>query len=318
MSSDQSHGQAPHSRAHHHAHGAGASRRRLTIAFGLVFTVVLAQLVGALLTGSLALLVDVVHGLTDSAGLLLALLAVVLMERPPDARRTWGLARLEVLAAGAQAAILLGIGLYALVEGVRRLTADSPPEVPGGLLLVFGVIGLVANLLALLVLSGGREANLNMRAAFLEVLMDALGTVAVIVGAVVIMTTGWTRADAVAGMVIALLIIPRAVAILREAGSVLLESVPPGLDLEDVRTHLLGIDHVIGVHDLHASRIGTALPVLSAHVVVEDSCFHDGHAPQMLDALQECVAEHFEVSIEHSTFQLEPESHLGHEPGRHD
>lgn len=279
---------------------------------------VLAQLVGALLTGSLALLVDVVHGFTDSAGLLLALVAAVLMGRPPSARRTWGLARLEVLAAGVQATLLLGIGIYALIEGVRRLTADTPPDVPGGLVLVFGVIGLVANLLALLILSGGRDANLNMRAAFLEVLMDALGTVAVIIGAVVIMTTGWTRADAVAGMVIALLIIPRAIAILREAGSVLLESVPPGLDLDEVRAHLLGLDHVLGVHDLHASRIGTALPVLSAHVVVEESCFHDGHAPQMLDALQECVAGHFEVSIEHSTFQLEPAGHLDHEPGRHD
>lgn len=279
---------------------------------------VVAQLVGALLTGSLALLVDLVHGLTDSAGLLLALAAAVLMDRPPSARRTWGLARVEVLAAGAQAAALLGIGVYALIEGVRRLVSDIPPEVPGGLLLVFGVIGLVVNLFALAVLSGGRDANLNMRAAFLEVLMDALGTVAVIIGAVVIMATGWTRADAVAGMVIALLIIPRAVAILREAGSVLLESVPPGLDLDEVRTHLLGLDHVLGVHDLHASRIGTQLPVLSAHVVVEDECFHDGHAPQMLDALQECVAEHFDVSIVHSTFQLEPQGHLEHEPGQHD
>lgn len=314
MSSDQSRGHA----AHDHALGAGASRRRLAIAFGLILTTVLAQLVGAVLTGSLALLVDVVHGLTDSAGLLLALVAAVLMDRPPNARRTWGLARVEVLAAGAQAAILLGIGVYALVEGARRLTADAPPDVPGRLLLIFGVIGLVANLLALLVLSGGRDANLNMRAAFLEVLMDALGTVAVIAGAVVIMVTGWTRADAVAGIVIALLIIPRAIAILREAGSVLLESVPPGLDLDEVRAHLLQLDHVVGVHDLHASRIGTKLPVLSAHVVVADSCFHDGHAPRMLDALQECVAEHFEVSIEHSTFQLEPVGHLEHEPGRHE
>lgn len=301
---------------HGHDH-ASATRPRLAVAFGLTLVVVLAQVVGAALTGSLALLVDAVHGITDSAGLLLALVAATLMERPPNPRRTWGLARVEVLAAGAQATVLLGVGVFALVEGVRRLLATEPPEIPGQWVLVFGAVGLVANLVALAVLAGGRRANLNLRAAFLEVVNDALGSVAVIVGAVLVLTLGWHRADAVAGILIALLIMPRAVVILREAGSVLLEATPPGLDLEDVRGHLMELEHVVDIHDLHASRIDTGLPVLTAHVVVEERCWREGCTPELLDALQECVASHFEVSVEHSTFQLEPPGHADHERGHH-
>lgn len=302
---------------HSDAHGHAAPRRRLLIAFVLTLGVVLAQVVGAAVTGSLALLVDAVHGITDSAGLLLALAAAILMERPPNPRRTWGLARVEVLAAGAQATVLLGVGGFALVEGTRRLLATTPPQIPGQWVLLLGAVGLLANLGALAVLAGGRGANLNLRAAFLEVLNDALGSVAVIVSAVLILTLGWHRADAVAGILIALLIMPRAVVILREAGSVLLEATPPGLDLDDVRGHLLDLEHVVDIHDLHASRIGTGLPVLSAHVVVAEECWREGCTPQLLDALQECVASHFEVSVEHSTFQLEPPGHAEHERGHH-
>ena len=212
--------------------------------------------------------------------------------------------------------VLLGVGIYAFIEGIQRLI--TPPEVTStGLLLAFGIIGLLGNIASLLVLSAGRDANLNLRAAFLEVLNDALGSVAVIISAVVIAATGWTRADAVAGMLIAGLIVPRAITILREAGHVLLEATPKDLDLEVVRDHILALPHVRGVHDLHASQIATGLPVLTAHVVLDDTCFHDGHAPQILDELQTCVAEHFEVSVEHSSFQLEPASHSTHEPGVH-
>lgn len=302
------------SRGHHHEHAhAHANRTRLAIAFGITATVLAVEVVMAFVTGSLALLVDAAHMLTDTAGLGIALFAATLMTRPPTARRTWGLARAEVLAAGAQAALLLAVGMFALVEGVRRLV--DPPDVLGGGMLAMGVLGLAANVIALLVLAGGRGANLNMRAAFLEVVNDALGSVAVIVGAVVIIVSGWTRADAVAGIVIAALILPRAVVILREAGSVLLETAPDGLDLDDVRRHIEAMPHVLGVHDLHASRISTGLPVLTAHVVVEQACFVEGCTPQLLDRLQACVAEHFDVSVEHSTFQIEPPVHQGHEHG---
>jgi cobalt-zinc-cadmium efflux system protein len=201
------------------------------------------------------------------------------------------------------------------VEGIARLV--HPPEVPSAALVVFGVIGLVGNLVSLAVLSGGRTASLNLRAAFLEVLNDALGSVGVIVAAVVIATTGWYRADAVAGLLIGALILPRAFLLLRETTSVLLETTPAGLDLDGVRARLLEVEHVRDVHDLHASLIATGLPTLSAHVVVDTGCFRDGHAPQILDALQECVATRFDVPVEHSTFQLEPASHAAHEAPGH-
>ncbi len=183
--------------------------------------------------------------------------------------------------------------------------------------MIFGIIGLVGNLAALLVLAGRRSANFNLRAAFLEVLNDALGSVAVIVAAIVIATTGWLQADAVAGLVIGALILPRAIKLLLETAAVLLESTPAGLDLDDVRRHLLEVDHVREVHDLHASLIATGLPVLSAHVVVEEGCFNDGHAGRILDQLQECLATHFDIPVEHSTFQVEPAAHRNHEHSSH-
>ena len=299
-----------------HEHAAARSNRaRLGIAFAITATVLAAEVVGAWITGSLALLVDAGHMLTDAGGLLMALLAATAMTRPPTARRTWGWARIEILAAGAQAAILLAVGIYAFIEGVQRLFA--PPEIAAGGLLLLGILGLTANIASVVVLSGGRGHNLNMRAAFLEVVNDALGSVAVIASALVIQYTGWTQADALAGMLISILILPRTLAILRQAGSVLLETVPQGLQLDDVRSHLLELPHVTDVHDLHASLIGTGLPVLTAHVVVHDQCFHDGQTDDLLDRLQDCVRQHFPVSVGHSTFQLEPASHASHESNTH-
>ncbi|QAY69468.1 cation diffusion facilitator family transporter [Xylanimonas protaetiae] len=307
--------------SHDHDHapggpgGPGDHRGRLAVAFAITATILLAEVVGALLTGSLALLVDAAHMLVDAAGLALALFAAHLSLRPATSQRTWGFRRAEVLAALGQSAILLAVGVYVLVEGVQRLF--SPPEIASGELVVFGVVGLVGNVASLLVLASRRAANLNLRAAFLEVLNDALGSVAVIVAAVVIAATGWQQADAVAGLLIGVLILPRAAKILWETTSVLLESTPPGLDLDDVRAHLLEVDHVREVHDVHASLIATGLPVLSAHVVVESECFSDGHAGRILDQLQECLATHFAIAVEHSTFQIEPAEHVQHEHPSH-
>lgn len=301
-----------HGHAHaHHDHGAGAARGRLVIALAITAAVLLAEVVGAALTHSLALLTDAAHMLTDVGGLTMALVATNLATRAADERRTWGFRRAEVVSAQWQAALLLAVGLYALAEGTHRLL--RPPEVASGQLLVFGIIGLVGNLASLAVLLAHRGVNLNLRAAFLEVANDALGSVAVIVAAVLITTRGWVRADAVAGMLIAALIIPRTLVLLRHSTRVLLEWTPEGLDLADVRRHMLALDHVLEVHDLHASMIATDLPVLSAHVVIEEECFHTGHAPQVLDALQACLAGHFPVSVGHSTFQLEPPHHREHE-----
>lgn len=300
---------------HDHA-PATTGRARLGVALGITVAVLVAELVGAWLTQSLALLVDAAHMLTDAGGLAVGLVAAQLSRRPPSQRRTWGFRRAEVLGAGAQAALLLAVGVFVVIEAIRRFS--EPPEIPGGLLVVFGVIGLAGNIASLAVLAGARRETLNLRAAFLEVGSDALGSVAVIVAAVVIALTGFPLADAIAALLIGALIVPRAILLLRDSANVLLESTPKGIDLGSVRDHLLEVDHVRSVHDLHVSQIATGLPVLTAHVVVDDECFRDGHAPRMLDQLQECVASHFAVSIEHSTFQLEPASHGEHEHSTHD
>ncbi|ROP66780.1 cation diffusion facilitator family transporter [Curtobacterium sp. PhB115] len=300
---------------HEHAHGSTTNRKRLVIAFAITSTVLVAEVIGAIWTGSLALLVDAGHMLTDAGGLGVALLATTLAMRPATSRRTWGYARAEVLAATAQAAVLLAVGLFVLVEGIQRLV--TPPEIPSAGLLIFGMIGLAGNLVSILVLASGRGANLNLRAAFLEVVNDALGSVGVIIAAIVISITGWGGADAIAAILIGVLILPRAFVLLRDAVNVLLETTPAGLDLDDVRTHLEALEHVEAVHDLHASQIASGLPILTAHVTVAGGCFRDGHAPEILDQLQACVAEHFDVSVEHSTFQLEPATHREHEHTPH-
>ncbi|MBW4095188.1 MAG: cation transporter [Acidobacteria bacterium] len=298
-----------------HSPGVGAQQGRLALALTVTGLVFVAQLIGSWITGSLALLFDSAHVLTDAAGLAMALVAARLTARPASNKRTWGFARAEVLAATAQAAVLLAVGLVVLVQGIERLFAPTP--IAAGEMAVFGVIGLVGNVISLLILAGGRSSNFNLRAAFLEVLNDALGSVAVIAAALIIGATGWLQADAVVAMGIGALILPRTVKLLIETLNVLLESTPAGLDLAAVREHILALDHVQAVHDLHASQIATGLPVLTAHVVLDEESFHDGHAPKMLDSLQQCVAKHFEISVEHSTFQFEPPAHTRHEAGAH-
>lgn len=303
--------------SHDHDHGSTTTNRtKLAWAFGITVTIMVAEVIGAFLTNSLALLVDAAHMLTDSTGLLLALTAATLIMRKPTSKRTWGFRRAEVLSATLQSTLLLGVGIYALVDGIRRLF--EPTEITGSGLLIFGIIGLLGNVASMAILASGRDDNLNMRAAFLEVVNDALGSVAVIISAIVISTTGWMRADSLAAMLIAILIIPRALKLLGETTHILLESTPKGLDLEEVRAHLVAHPQVLAIHDLHASQIATNLPILSAHVVVEDEAFHTGAAATLLGELQSCVAEHFEVSIEHSTFQIESFSHQAPEHEGHD
>lgn len=290
-------------------------RRRLAIAFALVFSIVVAQGLGAWLSGSLAILVDMVHSLVDSSGLLIALVAATLMIRPPNKKRTWGFRRVESLAALAQGLLLFGISIYAVWEGLKRWA--NPPEVAATEMLIFAAIGLALNITAMLVLSSSRGANLNMRAAFLEVLMDALGTVAVIISGILMLTTGYHRADTIAAFVIAVLIIPRAALLLRDTVRILMEFTPKGLDLDMVREHILAFEHVKDVHDLHASTIASGLPTLSAHVVLDDTCFTDGHAPEILNDLRHCISKDFEISIDHTTFQLETEHHRATEGSHH-
>ena len=301
---------------HTHAPGtaAGGHRRRLVIVLTLTLAVMAAEIVGGLMSGSLALLADAGHMATDAAGIALALGAVTLAQRPARGRRTFGWQRVEILAAVANGLLLLVVAGYVLVEAVRRI--GDPPQIASGLMLVVAAVGLVVNLGSLAVLHRGRDASLNLRGAYLEVLADALGSVAVIVAAVVILTTGWTPADIIASVAIGCLVVPRAWHLLREALDVLLEAAPRGVDLAAVRSHILGVDGVLGVHDLHAWTITSGLPVLSAHVVVTDQALAAGHGGRILDALCECLGEHFDMA--HCTFQLEAEAHAGHEAPVHD
>ncbi len=301
--------------SHSHAPAVGQHdhRDRLGVVLAITSVVLVAEVVGAVISGSLALLADAGHMLTDVAGLSLAWVAATLARRPATHQRTWGFRRAEVLAAAAQAAVLLAVGGFVLVEGVRRLF--EPPDVSSGVMVVFGLVGLLGNAASMLVLAGARSANLNLRAAFLEVTNDALGSIAVLAAALVIALTGWLRADALASVFIGVLILPRTVTLLRESIDVLLESTPKNIDLGQVRSRMLTAPHVHEVHDLHVSQVATGLPVLTAHVVVDESCFHDGHLPRMLDDLQGRLADDF--SLEHSTIQFEAASHADHEQPGH-
>ena len=303
---------------HDHAHAPGTAaagqRGRLAVVLGLTLLVLVAEVVGAALSGSLALLADAGHMATDAVGIALALAAVTLAQRPARGRRTFGWQRAEILAAVANGLLLVAVAGYVLVAAVRRI--GHPPTIGSGLMLVVASVGLVVNLLSLAVLHAGREDSLNVRGAYLEVLGDALGSVAVIVAALVIALTGWVTADVVASVVIGFLVLPRAWHLLREAFDVLLEAAPRGVDLEDVRAHMVGVDGVLGVHDLHAWTITSGLPVLSAHVVVTEEALSGGHGGRVLDALCACLGDHFDV--EHCTFQLESETHSAHEFPVHD
>ncbi|MFD8218936.1 cation diffusion facilitator family transporter [Streptomyces sp. NPDC059697] len=301
---------------HGHAHGAPTSgtaaaayRGRLRVALSITLTVMVVEIVGGLMADSLALVADAAHMATDAVGLGMALLAIHFANRPPSGNRTFGYARAEILAALANCLLLLGVGGYVLYEAIHRFV--TPADTEGGLTIVFGLIGLVANTISLTLLLRGQKESLNVRGAFLEVVADALGSVAVIISAVVIMTTGWQAADPIASILISIMIVPRTWKLLHETLDVLLEAAPKNVDMAEVRTHILALPGVEDVHDLHAWTITSGMPVLSAHVVVSSDVLNAIGHEKMLHELQGCLGHHFDV--EHCTFQLEPSGHAEHE-----
>jgi cobalt-zinc-cadmium efflux system protein len=299
--------------AHAPATATGRHRRRLVVVLCLTAGVVVVQVVGGLLSGSLALLADAGHMLLDATGVGIALLAAALATRPATDARTFGLLRAEILAALANAVLLAALGVWILVEAVRRWS--DPPEVATGLMLAVAAVGALTNLVSLLLLREGQAESLNVRGAYLEVLGDLLGSVAVLAAGVVIATTGYRRADVLASAAIGLFVLPRAWSLLRSVLDVLLEATPKGIDLDAVRRHILGVPGVVGVHDLHAWTITSGMPVLSAHVVVDEECIADGRTGEVLDALGACLSEHFDT--DHCTFQVEPIGHGEHEAVGH-
>ncbi|MFH8799111.1 cation diffusion facilitator family transporter [Streptomyces sp. NPDC017936] len=306
---------AGHDHGHAHAHppatgtAAAAYRGRLRAALVITLTVTVVEIVGGVLADSLALIADAAHMATDAVGLVMALLAIHFANRPASANRTFGYARAEILAALANCLLLLGVGGYVLYEAVQRFFTPAPTE--GGLMLVFGAVGLVANMISLTLLMRGQAESLNVRGAFLEVAADALGSVAVLVSAAVILATGRQAADPIASLVIGLMIVPRTLGLLRETLDVLLEAAPKGVDMAQVRAHILALDGVEDVHDLHAWTITSGMPVLSAHVVVRSDVLSAIGHEKMLHELQGCLGHHFDVA--HCTFQLEPGGHAAHE-----
>jgi len=297
-----------------HDHGHSANRNRLLIAIGIVAAVLVVEVVGAVLSGSLSLLADAGHMLSDLAGLVIALIATIVAARPATDRQTFGYRRAEVFGALINGLILVAVAVTVTVGAIGRLVGGEP-EVHSIPMLIVASIGLVANLGALLLLRPAAGRSINMRGAYLEVLGDLVGSATVIVAAVVILTTGFVAADAIASLLIAVLIVPRAISLLRDVVRVLSEAAPADTDVAEIRDHILGTAGVVAVHDVHVWAITSGAPVFSAHVVCEQSVFRSGRTGDLLDELSGCLAKHFDV--EHSTFQLEPAEHAAHEDEFH-
>jgi len=298
-------------RDHTHGVSADADIRFVIISLTLISVFLIIELIAAILSSSLALLADAGHMLIDVAALATSAWALRLAKRPAHERWTYGLKRAEILSAAANGVTLAAVALLIGVEAAQRLV--SPHHVTGGLVVVVAILGVFTNGLAALILSKANQRSLNIRGAFLHVLTDLFAFIGTAIAGLVIVFTGWERADALASLFVVLLMIRTSWGLLRDAGKILLQGTPDNLDLADVRAHLIEVEHVLDVHDLHAWTVTSELPTLSAHVVVDDGCFEGGHAPRILDALQSCLTEHFRV--EHATFQLEPSTHLSHEEG---
>ena len=317
---------APSKDAHDHDHGGGgghgghehgvnpdADQRYLVTALLLLVAFMITEIVVAVTSGSLALLSDAGHMLSDAGAIGASLWAIRLAARPAAGAWTFGWKRAEILSAAGNGITLLVVSGIVAFEAIRRLI--YPPAVEGGPVLVVALVGVAVNILAAWVLARANRSSLNVEGAYQHILTDLYGFIGTVIAGIVILTTGFNRADAIASLVVVALMLKAAYGLLRDSGRVLLEAAPEGIDLTDVRAHLLESEHVHDVHDLHVWTVTSNLPTLSAHVVIDDSCFRDGHAPRLLDELQDCLVGHFDV--EHSTFQLEPASHSTHEPGTH-
>ena len=286
-----------HEHAHDHAHTQHANRGRLTAVLALTFLFLIVEVAAGLLSGSLALLADAGHMLTDVGGLVLALLATKLAERPASPRRTFGYHRAEVLAALTNAFLLIGVAGYILIEAWHRFS--EPQAVPSGTVLVVAAIGLAVNVVGALALRAGAETSLNLKGAYNEVVADALSSVGVIVGAVVMGLTGWSRVDTLVAVAIAIFVLPRTWGLLRETLHVLLEGTPREVDLKALRTAMEDVPGVKTVHDLHVWTLTSGVHALSAHAILQGGATHG----QVLDDLRTRVTTGFPIT--HMTVQLE-------------
>lgn len=291
-----------HSRVHDHSHDArAAGSRRLTIVLLLAGSYMVAEVIGGLLTNSLALLADAGHMLSDVAALGLALFALRMARRAPTPRRTYGFYRTEILAALFNGATLVAISLYIFVEAYHRL--QSPPEVEGAGMMAIASGGLAVNLIGLWVLRAGREGSLNERGAWLHVMTDALGSIGAIFGGIAVWKLGWNWADPAVSIAIGVLVVISSWNLLKESVSVLMESAPGHLDVDAIRDAMAAIPGVISVHDLHVWSITSGMTAASAHVCGEAGLPNAA----LLDRLRQCLHESF--GIDHTTLQVEPEEY---------
>lgn len=282
---------------HAHSHTAGANSRMLTIALVLSAAFLIVEIAGAFIFNSLALLSDAAHMFTDVAALAIALAAVKIGQRPADDVRTFGYRRFEILAAAFNALLLFLVAAYVLWEGVGRLL--EPPPVGSTGMLVIAVLGLAVNLIAMRILSAGKDASLNLKGAYLEVWADMVGSLGVIVGAVVIMLTGWGWVDPVVAIAIGLWVLPRTWTLLKDTTQILIEGVPPHLKLGEIRKQIAGVAGVAGVHDLHVWSMASDDISLSVHVTLAAGA--DGEAVRR--GVSAIVHDRF--GIEHATIQTE-------------
>lgn len=293
---------------HGHSHGSIRSgerhKGRLALAFGLLAVFMVVEVVAGLVTNSLALLSDAGHMLTDVVGLGMALAAIQLASRGSERRhRTFGLYRLEILAALANAVLLFGVAIYVLVEAARRF--DDPPELQGMSVLVVASLGLAANLVAFALLRKGARESLNVEGAYLEVLSDTVGSVGVIVGAIVLEVTAWAWVDPLVGVAIGLWILPRTWRLGARALRILVQAAPPGVDLDAMQADLAGLAGVVDLHDLHVWTLTSDMEVASAHVMIGRGV--DSHG--VLDAARVLLRDRY--GITHATLQVEPDDHEG-------
>lgn len=281
-----------------HAHSpAGANKKRLAIVFWLTASYLVVEVVGGLMTRSLALLADAGHMLTDVAGLGLALMAIKFAERPATPERTYGYYRVEILAAMTNAVVLIGISLYILYEAWERFR--NPPEVESGTMLVVAAIGLAINIVGIIILRKGSKESLNMKGAYFEVLSDMLTSVGVIIAGVIMLTTGWYYADPIISAGIGLFILPRTWVLLREAVGILLEGTPSGVNLTALREAVGRLSGVTEMHDLHVWTLTSGVNAMSAHVVLVDPTTH----AEVLSAVHDVITKNFPIA--HVTVQIE-------------
>lgn len=283
--------------SHSHDHAAGANSKMLAIALGLTTAFLIAELIGSFLFNSLALLSDAAHMFTDSAALAIALAAVKIGQRPADDARTFGYRRFEILAAAFNALLLFAVAGYVLYEGIQRLFEPTAVESTG--MLIVASIGLVVNIIAMKLLSAGKDGSLNVKGAYLEVWADMLGSIGVIAGAVVIMLTGWRWVDPVVAIGIGLWVLPRTWILLKDTTHILLEGVPRGLRLTDVRAAIARTPGVASTHDLHVWSMTSDDISASAHVELD----HGADAEIVRVAVAAMLNERF--GIEHATIQVE-------------